>query len=192
MTFKSNYSKAIIQKDWWCSKAIIQKSIIQKLFMKRLLPKQFSNLYAAIALSTHAQNVWKRKSAPQARKKMNTRAKTSGNHRKSMWKWNNLFETWKNVIGTIFLDKMDNVNVSTFSSFLGQLFCWNWTYPFKKGVKSRRRRENFGEKHVPNSHNPPCYVPFSNKGGGFMARNSPDDFQRKDGIRSGFFLRSKS
>ena len=71
---KSNYSKAIIQKDWWRSKAIIQKllskkidnvqkqlfkkPIIQKLFMKRLLPKQFSNLHAAIALSTHAQNVF--------------------------------------------------------------------------------------------------------------------------------------
>ena len=76
--FKSNYpitSKAIIQKqlsdnvksnyskDWWRSKVIIQI-----LFMKRLLSKLFSNLHAAIALSTHAQNVWKRKSAPQARK----------------------------------------------------------------------------------------------------------------------------
>ena len=80
--FKSNYPK-----KWWRSKAIIQKllskkinnvqkqlfkkPIIQKLFMKRLLPKQFPNLHAAIALSTHqshAQNVWKRKSAPQARK----------------------------------------------------------------------------------------------------------------------------
>ena len=46
--------------------------------MKRLhvLHKQFSNLQAAIAPSTHARNVWKRKSALQARKNINTRATT--------------------------------------------------------------------------------------------------------------------
>ena len=36
---------------------IIRKRIILILFMKRLLSKQFSNLQAAIARSTHAQNV---------------------------------------------------------------------------------------------------------------------------------------
>ena len=63
-------SNAIIQKQLSDNvKSNYSKVIIQILFMKRLLSKLFSNLHAAIALSTHAQNVWKRKSAPQARKK---------------------------------------------------------------------------------------------------------------------------
>ena len=62
-------STAIIQKQLSDNvKCNYPKVIIQILFMKRLLSKLFSNLHAAIALSTHAQNVWKRKSAPQARK----------------------------------------------------------------------------------------------------------------------------
>ena len=62
-------SNAIIQKQLSDNvKSNYSKVIIQILFMKRLLSKLFSNLHAAIALSTHAQNVWKRKSAPQARK----------------------------------------------------------------------------------------------------------------------------
>ena len=61
--------QVIIQNIDVVQKVIIQKVIIQIVFMKRLLHKHFSNLHAAIALSTHAQNVWKRKSAPQARKK---------------------------------------------------------------------------------------------------------------------------
>ena len=80
ITFKSNYPKKIddVQKQLFkkllskkidnVQKQLFKQSIIQKLFMKRLLHRQFSNVHAAIALSTHAQNVWKRKSAPQARK----------------------------------------------------------------------------------------------------------------------------
>ena len=44
--------------------------------MKQLLPKQFSNLHAAIALSTHAQNVWKIFFCAAGAKFFNTRAKT--------------------------------------------------------------------------------------------------------------------
>ena len=56
---KPNYSKA-----WWrCSKTIIQKywwheSNHSTIVHEAALPKQFSNLHAAIALSTHAQNVF--------------------------------------------------------------------------------------------------------------------------------------
>ena len=66
---KQLFKKLLSKKIDDVQKQLFKQSIIQKLFMKRLLPKQLSNLYAAIALSTHAQNVWKRKSAPQARKK---------------------------------------------------------------------------------------------------------------------------
>ena len=74
---KPNYSKA-----WWrCSKTIIQKywwheSNHSTIVHEAALPKQFSNLHAAIALSTHAQNVWRRKKCAAGAKKNSTRAKT--------------------------------------------------------------------------------------------------------------------
>ena len=46
----------VVQSNYY--KIIVQKTIIIILFIKRLLSKQFSNLQAAIALSTHAQNVF--------------------------------------------------------------------------------------------------------------------------------------
>ena len=70
------------------------------------------------------------------------------NHRKSTWKSNNLFETWKNIIRTIFLDKMKNVNFSTFSSFLGQLLCRNKQNPFKGVLFISTFKHFFYKKNV--------------------------------------------
>ena len=54
------------------------------LFMKRRLPKQFSNLQAAIALSTHAQNVKNKKKCAVGAKKLNTKAETIVSGAKNM------------------------------------------------------------------------------------------------------------
>ena len=62
----------------------MKKVITQLLFMKAALPNQFTNLQAAIALSTHAQNVWIRKKCAVGAKIFNTRAKTVVSGAKNM------------------------------------------------------------------------------------------------------------
>ena len=52
--------------------------------MKRRLPKQFSNLQAAIALSTHAQNVKNKKKCAVGAKNLNTKAETIVSGAKNM------------------------------------------------------------------------------------------------------------